>query len=213
MPGEVRTWSSLSESIGWNEPRPVLVNRVMAKIGPVDDVASCRRDVADAIIQVARYEYVPPGVRNKKLEAAPRALARALDHLRRLPEPIDVLDDQIVDGRNRYRVLVALVETGATLGTGWGAARRHLADADDLVPGAETPWFRIYSPRRTAILSPTSSRVAGYFVACLSEERDDLSQWRIRVGRGWLRHSLRHSLPCGLFEIWGRFPDPGYVRS
>ena len=129
MPGEVRTWSSLSESIGWNEPRPVLVNRVMAKIGPVDDVASCRRDVADAIIQVARYEYVPPGVRNKKLEAAPRALARALDHLRRLPEPIDVLDDQIVDGRNRYRVLVALVETGATLGTGWGAARRHLADA------------------------------------------------------------------------------------
>lgn len=60
-----------------------------------------------------------------------------------LREPIVLLDKQIVDGRNRFRALQHLTETGEVLGDGWGHRRGEM-----LTPSALEPpqlWFNAYN--------------------------------------------------------------------
>ena len=59
-------------------------------------------------------------------------------------EPIDLLGDEVLDGRNRYRALAALVARQLPLGSGWGVRAGTPLTAADLVPGPDTPWLRLY---------------------------------------------------------------------
>lgn len=59
-------------------------------------------------------------------------------------DTIVLLDDQVLEGRNRYRALQRLVETGEVLGDGWGhRAGQNLTD-DALE--ADNIWFKTFSP-------------------------------------------------------------------
>jgi hypothetical protein len=61
-------------------------------------------------------------------------------------DPIDLLDDSILDGRNRYRALVTLRVRGLPCGTGWGSLEGEPLSDEELEPAPDVPWFRRYSP-------------------------------------------------------------------
>lgn len=54
-------------------------------------------------------------------------------------DKIVLLDGAILDGRNRFNVLVHLVESGEVLGIGWGHRAGEPLDAEHL--DADNPWF------------------------------------------------------------------------
>jgi N6-adenosine-specific RNA methylase IME4 len=56
---------------------------------------------------------------------------------------IELLDGQILDGRNRYNVLVHLVESGEVLGEGWGHRAGGALAPDALEP--DNQWFRKFN--------------------------------------------------------------------
>lgn len=58
-------------------------------------------------------------------------------------DQIVVLDGAILDGRNRYRVLEQLCETGEVLGAGWGHRAGEPLDRDHLLP--DHAWFRKFN--------------------------------------------------------------------
>lgn len=49
-------------------------------------------------------------------------------------DPITILDNQVLDGRNRYRAMLELAKTGEVLGAGWGHRANETLDGADLVP-------------------------------------------------------------------------------
>ncbi|HWW46564.1 MAG TPA: MT-A70 family methyltransferase [Xanthobacteraceae bacterium] len=58
-------------------------------------------------------------------------------------DPIILLEKQVIDGRNRFRALQQLIETGEVLGDGWGHRRGQA-----LTPSALEPpqlWFHAYN--------------------------------------------------------------------
>ncbi|HWK52454.1 MAG TPA: MT-A70 family methyltransferase [Steroidobacter sp.] len=58
-------------------------------------------------------------------------------------DPIILLDKQIVDGRNRFRALQQLIETGEVLGDGWGHRRGERLTESALEP--PQLWFNAYN--------------------------------------------------------------------
>lgn len=58
-------------------------------------------------------------------------------------DKIVLLDGAILDGRNRFNVLVHLAESGEVLGSGWGHRAGEPLDAEHLDP--DNSWFRKFS--------------------------------------------------------------------
>ena len=60
-----------------------------------------------------------------------------------LREPVILFDKQILDGRNRFRAMERLIETGEVLGDGWGHRKGECLTASAL----EAPqlWFKAYN--------------------------------------------------------------------
>lgn len=58
-------------------------------------------------------------------------------------EPITMLDGLVLDGRNRYRALIELAETGEELGPGWGDRAGGCLTEDELAPSHI--WFIRYN--------------------------------------------------------------------
>jgi hypothetical protein len=56
---------------------------------------------------------------------------------------IELLDGQILDGRNRYNALVQLVESGELLGEGWGHRAGEPLAPEHLLP--DNQWFRKFN--------------------------------------------------------------------
>jgi hypothetical protein len=61
-------------------------------------------------------------------------------------EPITVLDGAILDGRNRYRALLLIRDSGIARGAGWGGCEGYAIIDEDLEPGTGISWFERYSP-------------------------------------------------------------------
>lgn len=59
-------------------------------------------------------------------------------------DTIVLLDDQVLEGRNRYRALQRLVETGEVLGDGWGHRAGQNLTEDALE--ADNIWFKPFNP-------------------------------------------------------------------
>jgi hypothetical protein len=61
-------------------------------------------------------------------------------------DPIILHEGQVLDGRNRYRALLALKVTGELRGDGWGSLAREAVTDEDLDPAGGLSWFERYSP-------------------------------------------------------------------